>query len=637
MAERRWQSRLPMAVGFEGGTHTVSSPPHGDRFGRGGTSRMTIQLTQRWDCGSRDPFRSSGTWTPQAERMTWGGGDGAGEGEGKREGGGPVRCPAPGHRLASLPHELLEKTSSQNALPEPCRVALCSGDAFAQDKKEDEGAASPALPGSQAKGSGHSACACGDPPEFVCRSDLGTWAEGLAPLWTEHGAKWLWERLGADAAQLPGPISIHRLTSASQCLGMEPLLYATSKSPQASLCFVGICGLLASVASRGSPVMDERPWRCWLSLTPRTVIPLREPGEEEEKASFEHSEPLTTWSRDALLKKIDFVRERPSPSSECFVVRFREKTCVYQNGYRPGPPNVPASSGCAAGRGPPRREWGGARALPARLHEWMCQWTERWVHAPCAPPHLPCAPPHLPAPRPSLARAPPLTCPRAPHLHLHAHRASPAACALGPHLRIGVPPPVSALREGTAGRELGKDGAGSSSGPGRQGARCPRGVVDPSRGACSEGGGCEATADIIQLREAPVRREALEGISGQGRESSPRKSGPGKALGVAPRTGELQEQGSGVSECGAVATCQMAPEAADLLCAKQTKSWASVDSAFCGKRPLSHAGDDGLDLAERTDLESVHWGGDDPERNRTRGALEPPPGSQRVEGGGWLV
>lgn len=48
---------------------------------------MTIQLTQRWDCGSRDPFRSSGTWTPQAERMTWGGGDGAGEGEGKREGG----------------------------------------------------------------------------------------------------------------------------------------------------------------------------------------------------------------------------------------------------------------------------------------------------------------------------------------------------------------------------------------------------------------------------------------------------------------------------------------------------------------------------------------------------------------------
>lgn len=62
---------------------------------------------------------------------------------------------------------------------------------------------------------------------------------------------------------------------------------------------------------------------------------------------------------------------------------------------------------------------------------------------------------------------------------------------------------------------------------------------------------------------------------------------------MAPRTGELQEQGSGVSECGAVATCQMAPEAADLLCAKQTKSWASVDSAFCGKRPLSHAGDDG--------------------------------------------
>lgn len=36
----------------------------------------------------------------------------------------------------------------------------------------------------------------------------------------------------------------------------------------------------------------------------------------------------------------------------------------------------------------------------------------------------------------------------------------------------------------------------------------------------------------------------------------------------------------------------------------------------------------GLDLAERTDLESVHWGGDDPERNRTAGVLEPPPGSQ---------
>ena len=59
LAQRRWQSRLPMAVGFEGGTHTASSPPHGDRCGRGGTSRMTIQLTQRWDCGSRDPFRSS--------------------------------------------------------------------------------------------------------------------------------------------------------------------------------------------------------------------------------------------------------------------------------------------------------------------------------------------------------------------------------------------------------------------------------------------------------------------------------------------------------------------------------------------------------------------------------------------------
>ena len=92
---------------------------------------------------------------------------------------GPVRHPAPGHRLGSLPHELLEKTSSQNVLPEPCWVALCSGDVFAQDKKEDEGAVSPALPGSQAKGSGHSTRACEDPPEFVCRNDLGPWAEGL--------------------------------------------------------------------------------------------------------------------------------------------------------------------------------------------------------------------------------------------------------------------------------------------------------------------------------------------------------------------------------------------------------------------------------------------------------------------------
>lgn len=34
--------------------------------------------------------------------------------------------------------------------------------------------------------------------------------------------------------------------------------------------------------------------------------------------------PLTTWSRDALLEKIDFVPERPPPSLECFVVRSRE-------------------------------------------------------------------------------------------------------------------------------------------------------------------------------------------------------------------------------------------------------------------------------------------------------------------------
>ena len=34
--------------------------------------------------------------------------------------------------------------------------------------------------------------------------------------------------------------------------------------------------------------------------------------------------PLTTWSRDVLLEKIDFVPERPPPSSGCFVVRFRE-------------------------------------------------------------------------------------------------------------------------------------------------------------------------------------------------------------------------------------------------------------------------------------------------------------------------
>ena len=58
----------------------------------------------------------------------------------------------------------------------------------------------------------------------------------------------------------------------------------------------------------------------------------------------------------------------------------------------------------------------------------------------------------------------PLTCPRpAPHLR------APRTCTCtrtAPHLHIGVPPPVSALRAGTAGRELGKDGAGSSSGPG---------------------------------------------------------------------------------------------------------------------------------------------------------------------------
>lgn len=54
----------------------------------------------------------------------------------------------------------------------------------------------------------------------------------------------------------------------------------------------------------------------------------------------------------------------------------------------------------------------------------------------------------------------PRTCPRpAPHLPaspapaVHAHRASPAPCALRPHLRIGVPPPVSALQEGNARRE----------------------------------------------------------------------------------------------------------------------------------------------------------------------------------------
>ena len=57
--------------------------------------------------------------------------------------------------------------------------------------------------------------------------------------------------------------------------------------------------------------------------------------------------------------------------------------------------------------------------------------------------------------------------------------------------------------------------------------------------------------------------------------------------------GEPQGAGLGVSECGAVATHQMALEAADLWWLKQTKSWASVDSAFCGKRPLSHAGEIG--------------------------------------------
>ena len=46
---------------------------------------MTIQLTQQWDCGRRDLFRSSGTWTPQAGWMI-GDGDGGG-GEGKWAGG----------------------------------------------------------------------------------------------------------------------------------------------------------------------------------------------------------------------------------------------------------------------------------------------------------------------------------------------------------------------------------------------------------------------------------------------------------------------------------------------------------------------------------------------------------------------
>ena len=72
---------------------------------------------------------------------------------------------------------LLEKMSSQNTLPEPCQVALCSGDAFVQDKKEDEGAASPALPSSQGKGSDHSARACGGPRDFL--STGTTLAPGL--------------------------------------------------------------------------------------------------------------------------------------------------------------------------------------------------------------------------------------------------------------------------------------------------------------------------------------------------------------------------------------------------------------------------------------------------------------------------
>ena len=47
--------------------------------------QMTIQLTQQWDCGSTNPFQSSGTWTPQAGWMT-GGGDG-GEARGRGETG----------------------------------------------------------------------------------------------------------------------------------------------------------------------------------------------------------------------------------------------------------------------------------------------------------------------------------------------------------------------------------------------------------------------------------------------------------------------------------------------------------------------------------------------------------------------
>lgn len=75
----------------------------------------------------------------------------------------------------------------------------------------------------------------------------------------------------------------------------------------------------------------------------------------------------------------------------------------------------PESSGCAAGCGPARSERGGARALPARLQEWMCHGTKHWAHAPCAP--------RLARARPGLARARPLTCPRAPPA-VHAHRAS---------------------------------------------------------------------------------------------------------------------------------------------------------------------------------------------------------------------
>ena len=113
--------------------------------------------------------------------------------------------------------------------------------------------------------------------------------------------------------------------------------------------------------------------------------------------------------------------------------------------------------------------------------------------------------------RPRTRPARPLTCPRpAPHLLARPApapaRAPRLTCRLRPEATPAHWSPATSFRfAGRNRRERVRKGRGwLFLRTGRQGARCPRGVVDPSRGACSEGGGCEATADVIQLREAPA-------------------------------------------------------------------------------------------------------------------------------------